>query len=81
MIYYSQTANKQLERKQICQNDIFISYYLVQAFNIQCRHFKLFKPERKIDPNLPMACILNIQIYANYLDSKMSFLIKHDYIQ
>lgn len=34
MIYYTQTANKQLERKQICQNDIFISHCLVQTFTI-----------------------------------------------
>lgn len=63
VIYYTQTANKQLERKQICQNDIFISHCLVQTFTTSSVDIlNYLNQEIKIGQNLPMAYILNIQI-------------------
>lgn len=63
MIYYIQKANKQLERKQIFQNDIFISHCLVQTFTTSSVDIlNYLNREIKIGQNLPMAYILNIQI-------------------
>ena len=61
MIYYTQTANKHLERKQNVK--MIYSYHTASyKYFAMSRHFKFLKPERKIDQDLPKASTLNIHI-------------------